>query len=422
MVEFSRFDDILPKLVFDDSPCGGALTIFQDGQCVVNTAFGQANAQNVWTPTTLSVNFSIGKGVMATLIAVLVSQGLLAYDKPISTYWQAFGVNGKQAITLEDVLRHRAGLFNITKVMSAPEEAADWQAMCKKIADMPIDTPIKQGDTVYASAYSALVSGWILGAVVEKVTQLPLQQALETYLTDPLGVTGEMYFGLPAQKLDDIALPYRLFFGEAERKKPTLKPDSPETKAFLNGLPVSALWQKTTGVPAGELTTATINRLYFDTSKMVMANYKNALLFDGKTPLNYHDKHLLGAPIPAANGISSSRALAVMYAMHANEGIWQDRVVIDKTVLDKLRIPAQSGFDAVMPADMRWRLGFHRLFSVQEAPSAYGHMGYNGSVAFCDPSRRLAVAFIHNFDTTMLNDVRQFVVSELALLASDTCA
>lgn len=46
-------------------------------------------------------------------------------------------------------------------------------------------------------------------------------------------------------------------------------------------------------------------------------------------------------------------------------------------------------------------------------------MGYNGSVAWCDPARQLSFAFIHNFDTTMLNDIRQFALTEAVLSLID---
>ena len=47
-------------------------------------------------------------------------------------------------------------------------------------------------------------------------------------------------------------------------------------------------------------------------------------------------------------------------------------------------------------------------------------MGYNGSVAWCDPVRQLSFAFVHNFDTTMLNDVRQFALTEAVLNLVDS--
>ncbi len=408
-MNIEQLTQLLPQLAFDNDKAGGALTIFKEGNCIAQSAFGQANANEQWTPQTLSVNFSIGKGVMATLIAVLVSKGLLEYDKPISHYWREFGVNGKEQITLLDILTHRAGLYHIGTVIKSNDDVKDWQGMLAKVASMPMSTPIDQDKYGYVSAYSALVSGWILGGVVEKVTNLPLQHALDNHLAKPLGVAGELFFGLPMDKYDTLALPERLWAGQNNGRKPTLKPDSQATKAFFESL---SLWQD----EQGNKSTAVINKKYFDPSFMNLTNYKNALLADGRTPIDYHANDVIGVPIPAANGVSSSHALATIYAMHANDGIWQDHVMIDKPTLAKMRTIYSDGLDAVMPANMRWRAGFHRLFTVNHAPNAYGHMGYNGSVAFCDPDRRLAVAFIHNFDTTMLNDIRQFVVSEMALM------
>lgn len=110
------FTQVLQALQFDDAPAGGALVIYKDGQEVVNTATGLALPNLLWSSQTLSVNFSIGKGVMATLIAVLVSEGLLDYEARISQYWHEFAQNGKTDIRLQDVLSHTAGLFNISAV------------------------------------------------------------------------------------------------------------------------------------------------------------------------------------------------------------------------------------------------------------------------------------------------------------------
>ena len=53
--------------------------------------------------------------------------------------------------------------------------------------------------------------------------------------------------------------------------------------------------------------------------------------------------------------------------------------------------------DRVLFVPMHWRMGYHRAFSIGvSAPDAFGHYGYGGSGAFCDPSRRLAVALTLN--------------------------
>lgn len=414
MATWQDFPEVLQQLQLDEVSAGGALVIYQHGVEVVNTAVGNALSDRAWSDTTLSVNFSIGKGVMATLVAILVSKGVLDYDTPICHYWENFAKNGKQNITPRHVLTHTAGLFDITTLTASVDELTDWQVMGKLVENMPTTTPKGQEVHGYGSAYSALVSGWILGHLVERVTGGELQAVLDGYLARPMGIEGQVFYQLPSYQVNKIARPVRYFDGvPSVKKKPTLKPDTPQTIEVLSGVPAADVWrQSLNGVSIG---TATVNRLYFDTSKMNLANYKNALMPNGRDGIEYYHDHVLTAKIPAANGTSTAQALARIYAMHAGGGVWQGQELISPKVMADLRCVQVDGFDAVMPANMRWRTGFHRLFTCQDAPNAYGHMGYNGSVAFCDPDRQLSFAFIHNFDTTMLNDVRQFALSEMAI-------
>jgi CubicO group peptidase (beta-lactamase class C family) len=58
--------------------------------------------------------------------------------------------------------------------------------------------------------------------------------------------------------------------------------------------------------------------------------------------------------------------------------------------------PAPAG-RSVIPFDMRWRLGYHGVFTTLGVPRrAFGHFGFGGSGAWADPSRDLAVALIVN--------------------------
>ncbi|WII95864.1 beta-lactamase family protein [Moraxella haemolytica] len=414
MADWQVFNGVLSALQFDESPAGGVVVVYQDGREIVNASVGHALPQMAWQDTVLSVNFSIGKGVLATLVAVLVSKGLLNYDTLISHYWQNFANNGKQSITLRQILTHTSGLFNITALTQSVDDLLDWQAMGRLIENMPIDTPRGQELHNYASAYSALVSGWVIGHTIERVLGMKLQAVLDEYLAKPLGVEGQLYYGVPDDKVHLIAKPVRYFDGlQGVKRKPVLKPDTPMVLQSLSKMPAAAIWR--TALNGNDMTTANINKLYFGTSKMNLANYKNALMPNGRDGIEYHHTDVLKAVIPAANGVSTAQALARIYAMHANDGVWQGKTLINSEVLADMRRVQVDGFDAVMPANMRWRTGFHRLFSLQDVSEAYGHMGYNGSVAFCDPKRRLSMAFIHNFDTTMLNDVRQFALSEMAI-------
>ena len=462
-----RLQQLLMDLQLDDAPAGGALVVCQAGQCIAQASVGMARADLSWSPDTLSLNFSTGKGILATLVHVLVSQQLLDYDRPIADYWPAFAAQGKEQITLRRVMSHQGNLFSIQSIDVDNETVLDWHRMLEKVAAMPITAP--EQSELYDSAYSALVYGWVLGGVIEAVTDMPLADALRHYLTEPLGIADSCYFGVPENKVNDVAHLVKYFQtaeqvaeqednletnqegsqkntqeqsqARSRRSKPVLRADSANTLHIYTSLPSYVCWQKEaltnqTSVNDSKnrstnesalvdelpsLDTAKINRLYFNSSQLNLKNYKSALMLANKQPIDYYDKRTLQAAIPAANGVASAQALATIYAMLANGGVWQGQTLINEATFKQLSTPQVTGMDAVMPAKMNWRLGYHRRFSLCDSEASndraqgFGHMGYNGSVAWCDPARQLSLAFIHNFDVTMLNDIRQFALTEAVL-------
>lgn len=456
-----HLQQLLTDLQLDDAPAGGSVVVYQAGRCIAQASVGAARLDTSWQPDTLAINFSTGKGVLATLVHVLVSQQVLDYDTPVANYWSAFAAQGKGNITLRQVMSHQANLFSIQSIDVDSEGLLDWTLMLSKIAAMPITVP--EDAESYDSAYSALIYGWVLGGVIEAATDMSLAKALRHYLTEPLGIDDSCYFGVPDSNVEQVAKLVKDFEVANEdgsplrnkRHKPTLKADSQNTLHTYASLPSYPCWQQRvdqqplttpsaknnshyqsqsdfnndndtdTGiqneVESDEykpvtLNTAQINSLYFNASSLNLKNYKAALVPANKKPIDYHRRESLQAIIPAANGVASAQALATMYAMLANGGEWQGQVLIDSETFEQLSSPQLMGADAVMPAHMNWRLGYHRLFSVcADASLGFGHMGYNGSVAWCDPTRQLSFAFVHNFDATMLNDVRQFALTEAVL-------
>ena len=456
-----RLQQLLDNLQLDDAPAGGSLVVFHKGKCIVQASVGLAREDLAWSADTLSLNFSTGKGVLATLVHVLVSQQMLEYDLPIAHYWPAFAAQGKEQITLRNVMSHQANLFSIQSIDADNETVLDWNVMLEKIAAMPITAP--EEAVLYDSAYSALVYGWVLGGLIEAVADMSLAEALRYYLTEPLGIADSCYFGVPDNKVNKVAHLVKYFEviaqkGDSEidqqpaqthsrHSKPVLRADSENTRHTYTRLTSYACWQEKVGKnqlivgandhkPADEiasLDTAQINRLYFNNSQLNIKNYKSALVLANKQPIDYYHQQTLQAIIPAANGVASAQALATIYAMLANGGVWQGQTLIDEATFKQLSTLQVTGMNAVMPAHMAWRLGYHRRFSICQSKGldennndtadnteqSFGHMGYNGSVAWCDPARQLSFAFIHNFDVTMLNDIRQFALTEAVLSLVD---
>jgi CubicO group peptidase (beta-lactamase class C family) len=53
--------------------------------------------------------------------------------------------------------------------------------------------------------------------------------------------------------------------------------------------------------------------------------------------------------------------------------------------------------DRVLLLPMHWRLGYHSAFTTRgRLHTGFGHFGYGGSGAWCDPEQRLAVAMVTN--------------------------
>ena len=46
----------------------------------------------------------------ALVVAMLVDRGLLSYDDLVTKHWPEFGKNGKEHVTVADVMRHEAFL------------------------------------------------------------------------------------------------------------------------------------------------------------------------------------------------------------------------------------------------------------------------------------------------------------------------
>ena len=50
------------------------------------------------------------KGMAAMVLALAHSRGWLDYDKRVAIYWPEFAQNGKERITVRQLLAHQAGL------------------------------------------------------------------------------------------------------------------------------------------------------------------------------------------------------------------------------------------------------------------------------------------------------------------------
>ena len=92
---------------------GGACCAFVEGEKVVDLWGGIRNKRTgePWEQDTMVVVHSVTKGLAAMTLAIAHSRGWLDYEEKVSVYWPEFAENGKERITVRQLLAHQAGLF-----------------------------------------------------------------------------------------------------------------------------------------------------------------------------------------------------------------------------------------------------------------------------------------------------------------------
>lgn len=368
---------------------GAALAVYFQGEKVVDIYAGKKSPQENWQADTLAVCYSTGKGVLATLAHILVSNGFLDYDTPISSYWPEFAQQGKQKLTLRHVLSHQSGLYDIRNLIGQATEMLDWQHMLKVFEQAKPRFAAEE-----AIAYQALSFGWLVGGALEKACGRPLGELLQDYLVKPLALDGA-YFGVPTSELERVACP----FG----------PPTTERASRTQQLPK----------PTKRKTPLAEKLIYW--SGQNPQDFQDAMIPKGMRHFSFFNTAGLQALIPSANAVFTARSLAKIYAMLANQGQWQGQVLIKPEIYQQLSTVQSYARDRVMPVPMNWRLGYHRVFTLgKSVKQGFGHMGYNSSAAWCDPERNLSFAYTHNFQMgSMMGDYRLWALTQESLRCAD---
>jgi len=89
---------------------GAACAIYRQGEKVVDLWGGYRDGRSraPWEEDTLVLVFSSTKGLSA--LALAHSCGYFDYDAPVAHYWPEFAQNGKEHISIRQLLAHEAGL------------------------------------------------------------------------------------------------------------------------------------------------------------------------------------------------------------------------------------------------------------------------------------------------------------------------
>ncbi len=355
---------------------GGACCAYDCGEKVVDLWGGIRNKQTgePWEQNTMVVVHSATKGLAAMTLALAHSRGWLDYDERVCAYWPEFAQQGKERITVRQLLAHQAGLFAINEPVDR-SVVADLDRLAIVLARQK---PVWEPGT--RQAYHGLTLGFYEGELLRRIDpqHRSLGQFFQDEIASPLGL--DLYLRLPEtipnSRLATIAPPGRMKMILGFPLRFTLEAMNPRSNIY-RALAINP----GTGV-------------YLDQQRVYARNLE----------------------VPSGNAIGTARAIACAYSVFASGG---RELGLRKETLDLLAAPAippTRGFhDECLKADVQFSLGFMKPSAVWPfgSPSSFGSPGSGGALGFADPSTGVGYGYVTSqMGTTLTGDPRDVALRD----------
>ena len=340
-----RVQAVLDQLTASGEERGLQVAAYLDGELVVDAWSGVADPATGRTVDgdILFTVFSIGKGIAATAVHMLVERGALDYDAPVCRVWPEFAANGKEAVTLRQVLCHQAGIPQVPDGATITD-LRDWDSICAAIAAL---APLWEPGT--RTGYHATTWGFLVGEIVRRADGRPFDRFVREEICAPLGVDS-LFYGIPDEAEPRVAT---LEDGPRPPEQPSPAPDTLGARVMGPVPRTAAVWNR-----------ADVRR----------------------------------ACIPAAGGIMNARAIARHYAALVDDGVDGVRLLPPERVAAAATLQTDAR-DKVHGVPVPKALGYFLggpLSPMGNRRSAFGHGGTGGSTGFADPEHRFAFALTKN--------------------------
>jgi serine-type D-Ala-D-Ala carboxypeptidase len=225
--QFSDVDTLVNNAIYNKAFPSAVVLVWKDGNTIYEKSFGNftydKNSPKVTTNTIYDIA-SLSKVVATTTAAMLcVDRNLFSLDDKVVKYIPQFGVNGKEVITIKNLLIHNSGLVAWKKFY---EKNLTSEEVLKEIYESELD--YKTGEkTVYSDL--GIIT---LGKIIEKVTKKTLDVFCKEEIFDPLQMNSTVYN--PNDSLKKLCAPTEI--DNYWRMKTLQGEVHDETSALLNGV------------------------------------------------------------------------------------------------------------------------------------------------------------------------------------------
>jgi len=348
--QFQKVRDVFATSLDRGDELGGSVCVYDRGQIALDIwgGFRNLHRSRPWQRDTIVCMMSVAKAMASLTLLVLVDQGAVNLDAPIARYWPGFAQQGKDNLTIRQLLGHRTGVLFAD---AAPVGSLyDWDVVVEAIERQPPEWPAARH-----GVYQSFTHGFLVGEIVRRVTGLTLGDYFRQRIAIPLGV--DFHIGVP----------------EADLKRVSDLNVNPENITWgrvrdLSTVPGRA-WRP---LPRG------LNSLNTDAFRL--------------------------AQFPSASGHGNAASVARVFAALGNDGILDGVRILSSDTVSEI---GKNQWENPLPWDSRdfpmsdqtCRMGLG-MFMAQPGilpmgPNlrSYGHPGIGGALGFVDPDRKITFSY-----------------------------
>ncbi|OGO50830.1 MAG: hypothetical protein A2148_03960 [Chloroflexi bacterium RBG_16_68_14] len=156
----------------------------------------QGASEQPATDRTLYCIFSCTKAVVAAAVWLLLEEDQLRLEERVAEIIPEFGSNGKDVVTVEQVLLHTAGF---PRGIYHPEDWEDRSKRLEAFSDWRLDW---EPDSRFE--YHATSAHWVLAEIIERRTSTDFRDFIRERITGPMGLD-ELFVGLPPEQDGRVA-------------------------------------------------------------------------------------------------------------------------------------------------------------------------------------------------------------------------
>jgi CubicO group peptidase (beta-lactamase class C family) len=338
---------------------GASVAVWQDGRQAFCLCSGWRDAERTapWAHDTMVLIWSATKGLASACVLHALEGSGRDLSTRVSEFWPEFAQNGKEEITVGEVVSHRAGLSALTDKTAA---IRDHDAVIRAIE---LQAPLWESREEHG--YSPRIYGFLADEFVRRLGGEPLGEYWRTNFGEPMAL--DLWIGLPESLHHRAAqmIAARASCGDIEDEfsQAMATPGSLTREAF--------------STPSGAISPSAMN-----------------------------SPDLRSASLPSLGAIGSADSVAKFYAMLSLEGEWEGRRYFSTEAIRWMTTRLAQGIDKTLHTETAFSAGFmldpldasgqkkRHIFGT--SISAFGHPGAGGSLAFADPENRLGFAYVMN--------------------------